>query len=154
MSIVSRIKEFLSEKGIQNCEFADKCDIPRPTISQLLNGRNKKVSDDILTKIHIAYPEVSMMWLMFGEGGMCLDNGQNQTNCLESLNDENLIFENESECSADYENEENNGNSIVNVLQNFVGARCGNSDNLGKSIVNVMVLYSDNSFDTFKPSKI
>ncbi|MBR6014346.1 MAG: helix-turn-helix domain-containing protein, partial [Selenomonadaceae bacterium] len=43
MDIVSRLKMFLEQAGISNSQFADTCDIPRPTLSQLLNGRNKKV---------------------------------------------------------------------------------------------------------------
>ena len=72
MDIVSRIKLFLNEYQIANSQFADKCDIPRPTISQLLNGRNKKVSDEVISKIHTAYPNLSIMWLMFGEEPMLL----------------------------------------------------------------------------------
>ncbi|MDE6814230.1 MAG: hypothetical protein K2J28_10505, partial [Duncaniella sp.] len=48
----------------------DECAIPRPTGSQLLAGRNKKVSDEIIGKIHGAYPELNIVWLMFGEGNM------------------------------------------------------------------------------------
>ncbi len=74
MDIVSRIKLFLSQNGIANSQFADTCEIPRPTLSQLLNGRNKKVSDEVLTKIHNAYPALNMMWLMFGDGNMFVPN--------------------------------------------------------------------------------
>jgi predicted XRE-type DNA-binding protein len=45
MDIISRLKLFLEQNGISNSQFADTCGIPRPTLSQLLNGRNKKVSD-------------------------------------------------------------------------------------------------------------
>ena len=93
MDIVSRIKTFLSVNGIANSIFADKCDIPRPTLSQLLNGRNKKVSNEVLDKIHIAYPEMSMMWLMFGEGEMFTEIGKNITNIPNSIFDENNEFE-------------------------------------------------------------
>lgn len=68
--IVSRIKEFLQLMGIANSSFADICGIPRPSLSQLLNGRNKKVSNEVIDKIHAAYPELNMMWLMFGDGEM------------------------------------------------------------------------------------
>ena len=68
--IVSRIKEFLQLMGIANSSFADICGIPRPSLSQLLNGRNKKVSNEVIDKIHAAYPELNMMWLMFGDGDM------------------------------------------------------------------------------------
>lgn len=58
---------------IANSQFADTCKIPRPTISQILNGRNKKISDELISKIHDAYPQLSVLWLMFGEGEMLLD---------------------------------------------------------------------------------
>ena len=118
MDIVSRIKTFLSVNGIANSIFADKCDIPRPTLSQLLNGRNKKVSNEVLDKIHIAYPEMSMMWLMFGEGEMFTEIGKNITNIPNSIFDENNEFETEKEL------EENNSsvedvNSVAMVLQSL-----------------------------------
>ncbi len=45
MDIVSRLKLFLDYLGIPVTQFADNCGIPRPTLSQLLNGRNKTVRD-------------------------------------------------------------------------------------------------------------
>lgn len=70
MDIVSRLKHFLETNGITNSLFADTCGIARPTLSQLLNGRNRRVSDEILAKIHKAYPTLNIMWLMFGDGEM------------------------------------------------------------------------------------
>ncbi|MGN0205628.1 MAG: helix-turn-helix domain-containing protein [Muribaculaceae bacterium] len=72
MDIVDRIKLYIKHSGITISQFADTCEIPRPTVSQLLNGRNKKVSDEIFRKIHLAYPLLSINWLMFGEGEMTL----------------------------------------------------------------------------------
>lgn len=73
MDIVSRLKKFISHLNIPVTQFADTCGIPRPTLSQLLNGRNKKVSDEFIGKIHDAYPSLSVLWLMFGEGDMLHD---------------------------------------------------------------------------------
>ena len=70
MDIVSRLKTFINHLNIPVTQFADNCSIPRPTLSQLLNGRNKKVSDELIGKIHETYPELSVLWLMFGEGDM------------------------------------------------------------------------------------
>lgn len=70
MDIVSRLKKFISYLKIPVTQFADSCGIPRPTLSQLLNGRNKKVSDELISKIHEVYPSLSVLWLMFGEGDM------------------------------------------------------------------------------------
>lgn len=78
MDIVSRLRQFLEYRNIPVTQFADTCGIPRPTLSQLLNGRNKKVSDELIGKIHAAYPSLSVMWLMFGEGNMG-GNGNTET---------------------------------------------------------------------------
>ena len=158
MSIVNRIKTFLAANGIANSIFADKCDIPRPSVSQLLNGRNKKVSDDVLTKIHIAYPELSMMWLMFGEGEMCSEIGQNVTNADNGQLNENSLFWNEAAEGVGNENVSEGVNPVAEVLQslskNLVKKQdSGVAGNVGKSIVNVMVFYSDSSFDSFVPNK-
>ncbi|MBD5225379.1 MAG: hypothetical protein HDS68_05340 [Bacteroidales bacterium] len=64
----------MDNKGISSSIFADTCKIPRPTMSQILNGRNKKISDELISKIHFAYPDLSVLWLMFGEGGMTFDS--------------------------------------------------------------------------------
>lgn len=79
MDIVSRLKIFLQENGISNSLFADNCGIPRPTLSQLLNGRNKKVSDELIAKIHAAYPALNVMWLMFGDGDMFVPNANSSS---------------------------------------------------------------------------
>lgn len=73
MDIASRIKFFMNSIGVGSSLFADTCQIPRPTLSQILNGRNKKISDELIGKIHDAYPQLSVLWLMFGEGEMILD---------------------------------------------------------------------------------
>lgn len=70
MDIVSRLKTFINYLGIPVTQFADNCQIARPTLSQLLNGRNNKVSDKLIGKIHEVYPQLSVLWLMFGEGDM------------------------------------------------------------------------------------
>lgn len=68
MDIVGRLKTFIDYLGIPVTQFADNCRIPRPTLSQLLNGRNKTVRDELVAKIHEAYPQLNVMWFLFGEG--------------------------------------------------------------------------------------
>ena len=73
-----RLKVFMDSTGLNNSQFADKCGIPRPSFSQIVTGKNKKVSDIMLSQIHNAFPELNILWLMFGEGNMYIeipDNG-------------------------------------------------------------------------------
>lgn len=97
-NVAIRLKGLIQALGVTNSQFADKCGIPRPSLSQLLGGRNKKISDIIVGQIHQAYPEVNILWLLFGEGAMmnraneCVQNAnpQNQDNNLNFAQQDNL----------------------------------------------------------------
>lgn len=69
-SVAIRLKGFIESQGLTNSQFADECGIPRPSLSQLLTGRNKKISDVLVGQIHHAFPTLSVLWLLFGEGQM------------------------------------------------------------------------------------
>lgn len=158
MDIVSRIKTFMSQNSIGSSIFADKCDIPRPTLSQLLNGRNKKVSNEVLDKIHLAYPELSMMWLIFGEGEMMNEIGKNQTNSQSSLFDEDSEFDNEIFSVDENSNHTDGDNIVAEALQTLAKTQMkrevkNDLISADKRIVNIMVFYSDNSFESFVPNK-
>ncbi|MBQ7042199.1 MAG: helix-turn-helix transcriptional regulator [Muribaculaceae bacterium] len=156
---------------ITSSQFADTCNIPRPTISQILNGRNKKISDEIISKIHSSYPTLSMLWLMFGEGDMLINRNieisgeQNQLNQSESVQqstDNNLFT---SSLDIDFNCTENISEKLdIDFLDKKTQAQPSiskNSNNTkqlslspdsSKTIVNIMVFYSDNSFESFTPA--
>lgn len=155
MDIVSRIKEFLSINGISNSVFADNCEIPRPTLSQLLNGRNKKISNEILDKIHYAYPELSMMWLIFGEGEMNEGIGKNETNEQAALFAENTELDDEHFSDEEDGNLDDCTSTMAEVIQTLSKKTEIKKSGVGnvKRIISVMVFYSDNSFESFVPDK-
>lgn len=177
MDLVSRLKLFLEQNGIANSQFADTCEIPRPTISQLLNGRNKKVSDEVISKIHGAYPNLNIMWLMFGDGNMFVDAsivGADDTS-LQNLSKtpqqgplflggnqgENLAKRTPSTISfGDEKSARNNtGTALSDAIQNIAKSVSGsnssatNSGNRGRRIVNIMIFYDDNSFESITPAR-
>lgn len=73
MDLVNRLKYYMETSKVTISQFADTCGIPRPTMSQLMNGRNKRISDEVINKIHNGFPNLSILWLMFGEGQMELN---------------------------------------------------------------------------------
>ncbi len=72
-NVAIRLKGFIDSQGLTNSQFADQCRIPRPSLSQIISGRNKKISDGIVGQIHAAFPMLSVLWLLFGEGNMIVD---------------------------------------------------------------------------------
>lgn len=181
MDIVSRLKSFINFSGVPVTQFADNCRIPRPTLSQLLNGRNKKVSDELISKIHEAYPQLSVLWLMFGEGDM-LHNKNFETS--EPQNSPFLDFSSQNNAanqpitptldfSGSFQSTQANRmeaekvenpatpSKILNMTDSPSPAKEQKSNipttlsfnpDQSKKIVNIIVYYNDNSFESFVPS--
>lgn len=167
MEIASRIKLYLDVHQIPVTQFADRCGIPRPSLSQLLSGRNKKVSDEVITKIHEAYPSLSMLWLMFGEGEM--EYASVNTNVREdakpqvaSATDEQRAtridfgseFEKshtpESPASDNFFTGEQQTDANANDTRiAFTGNTAENF--MGKRVVSIVVYYDDKTFESFFP---
>ncbi len=74
METALKLKNFIEYLGLTSSQFADMASIPRPTLSQLLTGRNKSISTDLVSKIHDAFPELNISWLLFSEGDMVNDS--------------------------------------------------------------------------------
>lgn len=162
-------------------KLADLCQIPRPSMTQLLKGRNKKVSDEVISKIHTAFPQLSVMWLLFGEGDMLIDSNikisepQNGLSELDfELQTSGFQSENPSNSKSQIDSK-TNGNRIEvltgsesepNVGYKRGGAPYSRADYIAntpiayrenvkteKHVVSIMVFYSDKSFETFVPEK-
>ena len=171
MDIVSRIKAFMAANNLSSTQFADACNIPRPSLSQILGGRNKKISDEVIAKIHEAYPRLSVMWLLFGEGEMLAPQNiqfsapQNQPQVQPAAT---KSYQSQSVFGDDGEPESLFAPGSVTTgepmmfgdeepaaapveLKNEVPPTVQIPADGTKSIVNIMVFYSDNSYQSFIP---
>lgn len=175
MDLVERLNIFTKSQGISSSMLADSCGIPRPTVSQLLNGRNKKISDEIISRIHRIYPQLSIMWLMFGEGDMLVSENnqflepQNGTNdgfsqSYPAESQQGSLFTNtESPVQNSATDNSSPISGIINMMSNgeknniFI-ENTDKKDSISittdshKKITNIVVFYSDNSFQSFSPS--
>lgn len=93
MDVVSRLKYFMDSSGLTISQFADTCNIPRPTMSQLISGRNKRISNEIFDKIHNGFPNLSILWLMFGEGQMLVNENIEISEPQNDILDNDLVAE-------------------------------------------------------------
>lgn len=173
-NFATRLKLFMDSIGIASSQFADSCEIPRPSFSQLLSGRNQKVSDVLIKKIHSVYPQLSIMWLMFGEGDML--EKKNQDSSEDNSKDENAAEnqKNPRDISERPTNEPTKtGYSNLKGLT-FIEEQAQNSifqhlednkkilelqmqiESLQKNlrrVAQITVYYDDSTFETFVPSK-
>ncbi len=173
MDIVNRLLTFMETHGIGSTQFADSCGIPRPTLSQILSGRNKKISDAVISKIHNAYPRLSVLWLLFGEGQMETTTGGASREPLGAANvpvAPSAVSYHPSGGDAANERGDDGLFSVENLREPLIFDdnepihEVAASSQVGddaptvtipadgtKSIVNIMVFYSDNSYQSFIP---
>ena len=179
MDIVSRLKKFLDHAGISNSQFADTCVIPRPTLSQLLNGRNKKVSDEVIAKIHRAYPTLNIMWLLFGDGEMLMNGsaavadgsdmapkGGADGELVDDLGQRAISFDDDdssgyrpaakaTQATQRMATPTTVNEAIQSIMRSNQAGRVprGAASPDARRVVNIMVFYSDGRFEEFGPSQ-
>lgn len=172
-NVAIRLKGFIDSLGISYSQFADQCGMPRPTLSQLLNGRNKKISDVLVGQIHKAYPELSVLWLMFGEGPMLQDShrssfknssaadsgiGNESENAPDGTEiatevSQNPEYENLKALNMATEGYENLVNKIVEY-ESKISELHLQIENLTKNprrVTQIIVYYDDSTFEAFLP---
>lgn len=159
-NVAVRLKHFMESKELAITQFADMCGIPRPSLSQLLRGRNKKLSDVIVKQIHDRFPELSVLWLMFGEGEMLLPAPINPAlvSEAEKFMDENtdmgsdpaLAASNTPDMASNYSVLMNVSNNTKNVSEKSgLAAR----QSVPRKVCSITVFYDDNSYEVFYPDK-
>ncbi len=175
-NFATRLKLFMDTIGVASSQFADSCEIPRPSFSQLLSGRNQKVSDVLIKKIHSVYPELSIIWLMFGEGTMLSgtpetsDNGNHSDDAHHNVNPEKngddsgnnpIIGKQDCEYSnlgALTTTQTTHQSALQQRLEesNRIMELQMQIENLQKNprkVSQITVYYDDSTFETFVPAK-
>lgn len=166
-NFATRLKLFMDNIGVPSSQFADSCEIPRPSFSQLLSGRNQKVSDVLIKKIHSAYPELSVMWLMFGEGEMMKSEDENSlaSSPAPKNADEIPQIPASGKPASVYPNlkglnvpEEHTQNSIFQQFEDNkkileLQMQIESLQKNPRRVAQITVYYDDSTFETFVPSK-
>lgn len=190
MEIVARLKSYMEKEGLTISQFADAAGIPRPTLSQILNGRNKKISNEIIGKIHYAFPRLNIVWLLFGDGtpvtneNIEISDGKNRSlfetaqknitdyevdNGLFSIQNDKLKNYSDKSDPYDFEEMSENNDSNPSMDSSFSKISAANNTTYTENVkglpisqgstasqrkvISIMVFYSDNSFESFKPSE-
>lgn len=165
MNIVDRLKLYMEHTGLPISQFADGALIPRPTLSQILSGRNKKISNEILEKLHAAYPSLNVAWLLFGDGNMlsgaapttapATTPAQTQDNQPRSASVPYVaaaVANAAAKAAADQATVESPKPSVETQYEKNQEPTISLAPDTTKKIQTIMVFYTDNSFEIFTPA--
>ena len=154
MAINDRVKLLMEHEQLTSGEFADKTGIQQSTFSHFINGRNK-ASLDVVTKIHDAFSDISLDWLLYGRGSMRTQipqgNGFTQANNGHHASEKNIDNSIASPVAgASYEAL----GAIAPILAKQ--AQLGNAVEPPKpqrKITEIRVFFDDNTYEIFKADK-
>lgn len=152
--MVERLKLYVEHTGLMAAQFAETINMPRSSFSQLMNGRNKTITDATIKKIHDAFPELSISWLLFGEGEMLVNTPTDK----QAQQELNFDYENRKITSTparaikyEQEIEANNSESTTTNKPTIPHTAEMTVIKAEKKIAKIMVFYDDNSFECFIP---
>ncbi len=147
--IQNRLKFLIKDLNLTHTEFAEKVGVQSSSISHILSGRNKP-SLDFIEKIHAAFPQLNINWLIFGEGvpfsNMTQIENKNFSPTLPS--EKNTI--NSSGNSETY--------SLLNdhedppVYGKTPQMNTPNAHGLENKIQKIVLFYSNGKFEEFSPN--
>lgn len=72
MEINHRIELLKEHFGLSNSEFSERINVQPSSLSHIFSGRNRP-SIDFILKVKKAFPNVSLNWILLGEG--TIENG-------------------------------------------------------------------------------
>jgi transcriptional regulator with XRE-family HTH domain len=169
--MLERIKKIMGYEGLKPGEFAEQIGINRSAMSHIMNKRNNP-SLDVINRILSRYPYINSDWLLRGEGEMLkIDSPVKPTPIPYAYSKNNPLFgaktgdtaatpvedrqqrktapppspsksESESESASQHARSEKSGTK-PDVSEIYIP--------VAKKITKLIVVYSDNSFDTFAP---
>ena len=148
--IKDRVKQVMDRENLTAGAFADSIGVSPATITHILNGRNKYPSTEVLLRLHNRYPDVSMQWLLLGEG---------EGIEMSSITPESLFNESESGVNATSdagipENRKEMGlRDIRKDVKEAVLQEVIYKERPVRKITEIRIFFDDNTYETFTPTK-
>lgn len=161
-----RIRQVMDFLGLSQQDFAQKLGISPASLSNIFNGRSKPTNNHVQA-IHRAFPKVNTNWLMFGEGVM-LDEGGNDSQNPGMSNSPNPSNFGSPANPSDEENggskKEMEGMELFSTLPNATGGTQNNERQAAPKVITetkiirpkileIRVFYDDQTFESFVPSE-
>lgn len=87
-----RIQAIMEAKGMAQNIFAQTLELSPATISSIFTGRTNPTNNHVQA-IHRAFPEININWLLFGEGEMYTNGGEENDTPFQEKIEQNQMSE-------------------------------------------------------------
>ncbi|MBO4745304.1 MAG: helix-turn-helix transcriptional regulator [Bacteroidales bacterium] len=145
-----RIYQLMKQQGLTQQEFANELCIAPATLSGIFNGRTKP-TNNIVAAIHERFPELSIPWLMFGEGDMYVGERVVETPLLPS--DSSASSPSQQSTALDLfsssQNPVQNQSQQTLPVQPIVRETIKYLDKPQRKITEIRVFFDDGTYETF-----
>ena len=146
MDIKDRIKLIMEQKNLNASSFAESINMSQASVSHNIGERNKFPSTDFILHLSERFPEISLNWLMNGQGPMYITGNESRE---ESQNAENPVS-----APSDPENRLNSPSGIhSNAPQSTDIQKIVYIDKPQRKITEIRIFFNDNTYEIFKPEK-
>lgn len=144
-----RIERLMKSQGMLQNEFAKAIGISAPSLSSILNGRTSPTNYTVQA-IHRRFPEISIAWLMFGEGEMMI-NSSDDTSTSGAGEPGESDRRPESPAATNNDDDRSALNHDQGCPQEVVTVReiVKYVDKPQRRITEIHVFYDDGTFETF-----
>lgn len=118
-----RLQQFLNAENISQSQLADTLNVARAGVSHIIAGRNRP-GFDFLESMALHYPQLSMEWLLTGKGKMYKENS---------------LFDSNSDASPEIRNSQEPSAPPAAPAKS------------ARDVDHIVIFYTDNTFETFRP---
>ena len=147
-------------------EFAKKTGISAPNLSSIFTGRTNPTNKHVKA-IHTAFPEISINWLLFGEGEPYLPStGVESVSDGVSLSEEvandtmNPLFASGSSATPNSDGSISSPDVSISaqkrleskLLEKLLEQKAGEAEVVRRKITEIRVFFDDGTYETFSPS--
>ena len=127
--------------GLTQKEFAARLCVAEGTLSSIFNGRTKPTSN-LVNAVHTFFPEVSINWLMFGEGDMYVSAQPEAQEAPAQAGEQPALSFPEQSAEAAL--------AVAPALEELRDA-VKNLNKPKRKIVEIRVFFDDDTFEIFSP---
>ncbi len=137
--------------------FAEQIGVAPATISHILSGRNKYPSAEVMLRLHEAYPEIDLNWLLTGEGMMKKDDPDSLfTGTLfgePTLNAAKTSINAATSTEKPENRKEIQSDIPLNTDNTVVKQEIIYKEKPSRKIAEIRIFYDDGTYETFTPNK-